>query len=309
MTKNQPDGPERMVRVDREIDLCYRVDGDPDGPTILLIAGLGQQLIEWPPELVEGLIGEGFRVIRFDNRDVGRSGRSSNRPPTAREMLTKRFAASRYSLGEMALDTVGLLDGLEIDAAHLVGMSMGGMIAQTVAARYPSRAISLTSIMSTTGAKRVGRPTLATYARLFQPVPGEREAAAEAAVAMMRHIGSRGFGFDADRVRAIALEAWDRDSGPNPDGPARQLAAIFKSGDRTREVSQITAPTLVIHGDRDPMVNPTGGWATSRAVPRSRLLTIGGMGHDLPAAACPELVEAIAEQVRAAERRREFAHG
>jgi pimeloyl-ACP methyl ester carboxylesterase len=310
--RNAPRGgkpPESSVRVAARLELCCRGEGDPDSPTVLLIAGLGQQLIEWPPELVDGLLDEGFRVVRFDNRDIGRSGRADIPAPSAREMLTRRFSSAQYLLGDMALDTVGLLDGLDIDSAHLVGMSMGGMIAQTVAARHPSRVRSLTSIMSTTGAKRIGRPTLATYARLYRPVPAEREAAAEATVAMMRHIGCRGHAFDADRVRATALEAWDRDGGPNPDGPARQLAAIFKSGDRTREVAQITAPTLVIHGDRDPMVAPTGGWATSRAIPRARLLTIPGMGHDLPAGACPELVEAISEHVRSAERRREALDG
>ena len=296
---------ERQVQVASKIGLCCRVDGDAGRPAVLLIAGLGQQLIEWPQELVDGLLEAGFRVVRFDNRDVGRSSRSDIPAPTAWEMLTRRFSAAQYVLGDLALDTVGLLDGLGIDSAHLVGMSMGGMIAQTVAARYPSRVRSLTSIMSTTGAKRLGRPTLATYARLYRPVPAEREAAADATVAMMRHVGSRGFPFDTERVRATALKAWDRDGGPNDDGPVRQLAAIFKSGDRTREVAQITAPTLVIHGDRDPMVAPTGGWATSRAIPRSRLLTIPGMGHDIPTGACPELVEAISELAWGAAKRRE----
>ncbi|MGH2937830.1 MAG: alpha/beta fold hydrolase [Solirubrobacterales bacterium] len=291
------------------IDLCCRVDGDAGRPAILLVAGLGQQLNEWPPELVDGLLGEGFQVVRFDNRDVGRSSRAAIPAPTAREMLTRRFSAAQYVLGDMALDTVGLLDGLGIDSAHLVGMSMGGMIVQTVAARHPSRVRGLTSIMSTTGARRIGRPTLGTYARLYRPVRTEREAAAEATVAMMRHIGARGYAFDEDRVRATALESWDRDGGPNPDGPARQLAAIFKSGDRTRELHQISAPTLIIHGDRDPMVNPTGGWATSRAIPRSRLMTMHGMGHDLPAEACADLVEAISELGWTVERRREARGG
>jgi len=302
-------GGERRISVARQIDLCYRLDGAEDGPPLVLIAGLGQQLIEWPPELVEGLIDAGFRVIRFDNREVGRSSRVDIAPPSPLRMLTRRFSAEQYLLGDMGLDTVGLLDGLSIDSAHLVGMSMGGMIGQTVAARHPSRVRSLTSIMSTTGAKRIGRPTMATYARLFRPVPAEREAAAEANVAMMRHIGSRGYPFDTERVRAVSLEAWDRDGGPNPDGPARQLGAIFKSGDRTREVRQIAAPTLVIHGDHDPMIAPTGGWATSRAIPRARLLTIGGMGHDLPAGACAELVEAIAEHAAAADRREAATRG
>lgn len=306
-TKTEGSG-ERTLSVARRMALCYRVDGPADGPPLVLVAGLGQQLIEWPPELVEGLIDAGYRVIRFDNRDVGRSSRVDVAPPSPGQMLTRRFPAEQYVLGDMALDTVGLLDGLGIDSAHLVGMSMGGMIGQTVAARHPSRVRGLTSIMSTTGAKRIGQPSVATYARLFRPVPAEREAAAEANVAMMRHIGSRGFPFDADRVREVSLEAWDRDGGPNPDGPARQLGAIFKSGDRAREVAQIVAPTLVIHGDHDPMVNPTGGWATSRAIPRSRLLTIGGMGHDLPAGACAELVEAISGHAQAVERRGVPAH-
>jgi pimeloyl-ACP methyl ester carboxylesterase len=294
---------ERTVQVARGIELCCRNEGDPQGAPLVLVAGLGQQLIEWPPELVEGLAAAGFRVIRFDNRDVGRSSRIDLAPPSSVQMLTRRFSAAQYVLGDMALDTVGLLDGLGIDSAHLVGMSMGGMIAQTVAARHPSRVRSLTSIMSTTGARRTGRPTMATYARLFRPVRAERERAAEANVAMMRHIGSRGYPFDTERVRAVSLEAWDRDGGSNSDGPARQLGAIFKSGDRTREVRQIAAPTLVIHGDRDPMVNPTGGWATSRVIPGARLLTIGGMGHDLPAGACAKLVEAIADHAGAADRR------
>lgn len=305
VTAARTESSERFVRVGARLELCCRVDGDGAAPTVLLIAGLGQQLIEWPPELVDGLLAEGLRVVRFDNRDIGRSGRADGPAPSAPEMLTRRFSADRYLLGDMALDTIGLLDGLAIDSAHLVGMSMGGMIAQTVAARHPSRVRSLTSIMSTTGAKRIGQPTLGTYARLYQPVPAEREAAAEANVAMMRHIGSRGFPFDAERVRATALEGWDREGGPNPDGPARQLAAIFKSGDRTKEVAQITAPTLVIHGDRDPMVAPTGGWATARAIRGARLLSVQGMGHDLPAGACPELVEAISEHVGSAEWRRE----
>lgn len=292
---------ERMVRVGRDIELCFRVDGDSDRPALLLLAGLGQQLIEWPTELVGGLLDEGFRVIRFDNREVGRSSRSPIPPPSALEMLRRRFSARQYTLGEMELDTLGLLDALEIEAAHVVGMSMGGMIAQTLAARHPSRVRSLTSIMSTTGAKRIGRPTLATYARLYQPSPDDREAAAKQGVAMMRYIGSQGFPFDEERVRAVLLEAWDRDGGANPAGPARQLAAIFKSGDRTAEVRTIEAPTLVIHGDLDRMVNPTGGWATARTIRGARLLTIQGMGHNLPAGACPELVDAIVDHARAAE--------
>jgi pimeloyl-ACP methyl ester carboxylesterase len=141
--------------------------------------------------------------------------------------------------------------------------------------------MSLTSIMSTTGAKRLGRPTIATYARLYRPVPDDRDAAVDQGVSLMRHIGSRGFPFDGARARAVLLEAWERDGGPNSDGPARQLAAIFKSGDRTEEVRRIAVPTLVIHGDHDPMVNPTGGWATARAIqgPRPARRGLPGTGR------------------------------
>jgi non-heme chloroperoxidase len=301
-TKRSPDG-EIFVPVSSGLTLCCRVDGPADGRPLLLIAGHGQQLIEWPPELVDRLVDAGFRVIRFDNRDVGRSGRASMTPPSTLEMLLRRFRPGRYDLGDMALDTVALLDGLEVDAVHVVGMSMGGMIGQTLAARHPSRVVSLTSIMSTTGARRIGRPALSSYLHLFRPPSAERAVAAEQTVAVMRHIGSRGFPFDEARVRVVALEMWDRDGGTNADGPARQLAAIFKSGDRTVEVERIAVPTLVIHGDSDRMVNPTGGWATSRAIRGSRLLTIRGMGHDLPAGACSELAAAIADHCRAAESR------
>lgn len=302
-------GEERTISIGAGMHLCVRDDGAPDLPAVLLIAGLGQQLIEWPPELVGGLLDAGHRIVRFDNRDVGLSSRAPTPAPSTLQMLTRRFDPRQYDLGEMELDVLGLLDSLEIEAAHVVGMSMGGMIAQTLAARHPSRVLSLTSIMSTTGARGVGRPTLGSYVRLFQPAAKEREAFAEQSVAMMRHIGSRGFPFDEERVRATALEGWERDGGPNPDGPARQIAAIMKSGDRSAEVRRIMAPTLVIHGDPDPLVSPSGGWATARAIRGARLLTIGGMGHDLPADACPELVEAIAGHVAAAEDRRALNHG
>jgi NADP-dependent 3-hydroxy acid dehydrogenase YdfG/pimeloyl-ACP methyl ester carboxylesterase len=293
---------ERMIRVARDMELCCRIAGDPDQPAVLLIAGLGQQLNEWPAGLVDGLLAEGFQVIRFDNRDVGRSSRAACASPTPSAMLSRRFRAEQYTLGDMAMDTVGLLDGLGIEAAHVVGMSMGGMIGQTLAARFPARVLTLTSIMSNTGARRIGRPTLSTWARLLKPEASTREGFAEQSVAMMRHIGSHGFPFDSGHVRALALEAWDRGGGANPDGAARQLAAIFKSGDRTREIRGIKAPTLVIHGDRDRMVNPTGGRATVKAIPGARLLTIAGMGHDLPTGAVPRLVEAIAGHAREEDR-------
>ncbi|HYC82871.1 MAG TPA: alpha/beta fold hydrolase, partial [Solirubrobacterales bacterium] len=203
-----------MSRVARDLELCYRVEGDEDAAAVVLIAGLGQQLNEWPPELVDGLVGEGFRVVRFDNRDVGRSSRVPIAPPSTLSILLQRgFRPEQYTIGDMALDTVALLDRLDIDAAHLVGMSMGGMIGQTIAARHPSRVLTLTSLMSNTGARFGGRPRLSTYLLMYAPPKTDREGFADQWVAMARHIGSRGFPFDEARVRATALEAFDRGGG------------------------------------------------------------------------------------------------
>jgi pimeloyl-ACP methyl ester carboxylesterase len=291
---------EATVEVGGGMIICFAAEGDPAGPPLLLLAGLGQQLNVWPEEIRAGLVERGFYVIRCDNRDVGRSGRSSAPAPGARQFATRRFSARQYNLGAMVADAVALLDVLGIERAHLVGMSMGGMIAQGVAARHPERTLSLTSIMSTTGARRVGRPALSTWIRLAAPPARTREAQADRVVAMMRHIGSRGHAFEEDAVRAVALEAFDRSGGPGAAGVARQLAAIMRSGDRSAELAQITAPTLVIHGDRDRMVNPTGGRATAAAIPGARLKVIAGMGHDLPRGVCEELVEDIATHAEAA---------
>jgi pimeloyl-ACP methyl ester carboxylesterase len=296
----EPTSVEQIVDVGHGMRICYREEGDPAGPPVLLIAGLGQQLNVWPDEFLDDLGERGLRVVRFDNRDVGRSGRAGCPAPSPGQMMTRRFRDDQYTLGAMVADTLALLDALGTRRVHLVGMSMGGMIAQMVAARQPGRVLSLTSIMSTTGAPRVGRPALSTWMRMAQPPAGNREAAADRVVALMRHVGSRGFPFEEERVREMALEAWDRGDGSAADGIGRQLAAIFKSGDRTLEVSRIAAPTLVIHGDRDPMVNPTGGRVTAAAIPGARLRTFPGMGHDLPVALCPQLAEEISAHIAGA---------
>jgi pimeloyl-ACP methyl ester carboxylesterase len=289
---------ERLVDVGRGIELCCRVDGDPADPAILLIAGLGQQLNVWPASFVKALEGAGYQVIRFDNRDVGRSSRSEAVAPRPMQIVRRRFSRAQYTLTDLAFDTAGLLDALQISAAHVVGMSMGGMIGQTLAAVAPERVLTLTSMMSSTGGRRVGRPALSTQSLMLRRPPRSREAAADRLVAIMRHIGSRGFPFDEQRAREVALEAWDRSGGGNPAGVLRQIAAIYKSGDRTDHCRSITAPTLVIHGDRDLMVHPSGGRATAAAIPGARLETISGLGHDLPANACSELVAAIVRHAR-----------
>lgn len=282
-----------IVDVGRGVRLCYEQFGDPDDPPIVLIAGLGQQLHSWPDGFVTGLAGRGYRVTRFDNRDAGRSTHMPYRPPHSLAILRGGNHRDQYRLADMAHDTAGLLDALGYREAHLVGVSMGGMIAQTVAARYPGRVTTLTSIMSNTGAPRIGRPSPATWLRMATArPPRSRDAAVEAAVKTFRHIGSHGFPFDETWVREKAGTDWDRDRHGSA-GVARQLAGIFASGDRTAELRGIDVPTLVIHGDRDRMVHPTGGAATAEAIPGARLRTIAGMGHDLPAGAWATLLDLI----------------
>jgi pimeloyl-ACP methyl ester carboxylesterase len=291
---------EQLQDVGRGVQLCWTAAGDPADPPLLLVCGLGQQLVTWPPQLIDGLVGAGLRVVCFDNRDIGRSTHlRSVPPPSTSRLLTGRFVPQQYTLADLADDAAALLDALELAPAHVVGVSMGGMIAQTLAARRPDAVRSLTSIMSTTGARRVGRPAKSTLRLMLSRPAVEREQAIERSVAMFRHIGSSGFPFDEQFVRTIAGLAYDR--GHDPAGTGRQLAAILKSGDRTAQLASITAPTLVLHGDRDRMVHPTGGAATAAAIPGARLETIPGMGHDLPVGAIPRIVELIAQHVRAAD--------
>ena len=292
--------PEQLTSVGRGVKLCWQAFGDPGDPPILLVQGLGTQLIAWPVELCERLVAAGFHVVRFDNRDIGRSTRMTDLPPpTNLRLLAKRFDPAQYDLNDMADDAAGLLDALELAPAHVVGVSMGGMIGQMLAVRRPDAVRSLTSIMSTTGGRRVGRPAHSTLRLLLSKPARDRDGAIERSVRMFRHIGSAGFPFEEERLRLLAGLSFDR--GFNPAGAARQLAAILKSGDRTAQLGRITAPTLVIHGDRDLMVNPTGGEATARAIPGARLETIAGMGHDLPAGAWDQLAQLITEHARAAD--------
>lgn len=214
-------------------------------------------------------------------------------------MMTGRFPSGTYNLGDMARDTCGLLDALDVGRAHVVGASMGGMIAQVLASRYPERVRTLTSMFSTTGAPNIGRPALSTWLKLAARPPRSESEAVEAEIRMFRHIGSHGFHFDRPKLAELAAAAWRRDS--TTDGVSRQLAAILVSGDRTSELAHVAAPTLVIHGDRDRMVATTGGHATHRAIPHSELWIVAGMGHDYPQALWPSLVERIANHAQAAE--------
>jgi pimeloyl-ACP methyl ester carboxylesterase len=292
--------PQVVVDVGRGIELCYEQIGNPSDPPIVLIGGLGQQLHgSWPTDFATTLAARGYHVTRFDNRDVGRSTHMDFPPPKPFAILRGGNHPRQYHLGDMARDTIGLLDALGYRDAHLAGISMGGMIAQTVAAHYPGRVRTLTSIMSTTGARRIGRPALSTWLRLATAKPPRtRDEAIQRDLAIFRHIGSHGFPFDEERVRERASIGWERDR--SSAGTPRQLAAIFRSGDRTAELRDIDVPTLVIHGDRDRMVNPTGGAATARAIRGARLETITGMGHDLPSGAWGRVLDLITEHAASA---------
>jgi pimeloyl-ACP methyl ester carboxylesterase len=296
--KEQRVAGEQFCEVGRGITLCYERLGDPEAPTVLLLAGLGQQLLMWSDDFCSSLVERGFEVVRFDNRDCGRSTHPAIPAPSPFRIATRRFSARQYDLGDMAADAAGLTEALGLAPVHVVGASMGGMIGQTLAARHPELVETLTSIMSNTGRRRIGQPAWSTYRLLLSRPATEREAYADAAVRIFRHIGSRGFPFDEGYTRELALRSFDR--GHQPAGTLRQLGAIVCSGDRTHELGSIRAPTLVIHGDHDPMVDPSGGRVTAAAIPGARLETIAGLGHDLPAALRPRLVELIANHAAAA---------
>ena len=275
-----------------DVELCYEQFGRDEDPVVLLVMGLGTQMLAWREEFCERLAARGLRVVRFDNRDNGRSTILRHiPPPTARQLITRELTPG-YTLEDMADDAAGLLDHLGAEPAHVVGASMGGMIAQTIAIRHPDRVASLTSIMSTTGARNVGQPALRLYPILLRRAPREREAYIEFVSRMARAIGSPGFPHDDEEVRAVAARAHDR--GIHPAGTGRQLAAIIASSDRTPALRRLDVPALVIHGLADRLVRPTGGRATAAAIPGARLEEIRGMGHDLPRGVWPQVVDGIA---------------
>ncbi|MEY2959737.1 MAG: hypothetical protein RLZZ01_2305 [Actinomycetota bacterium] len=274
--------------------ITVEFDERGDGSPLLVVMGLGGQLVDWPEGFVDELVRRGFRVIRFDNRDIGLSTEFTAPPPTtaqiARAVLLRRRIPAEYLLTDMAGDAVGLLDALDIDRAHVVGMSMGGMIAQTMAIEHPGRVRSLTSIMSTTGSRRVGRPTLALIRKFARrPVP-TRETAVDIGVETLRAIS--GPTFDPVETRRLVEASVARSF--RPAGTARQTAAIMASPDRTPGLRRLATPTLVVHGMLDPLVQPSGGRATAEAVPGSRLLMFNDMAHDLPPTRWAEMADAIA---------------
>ena len=292
-TPTVPVSEELMAPISKDIELCYQTFGSPEDEPLLLVMGLGGPMNWWDPDFCTTLAGRGFFVIRYDNRDTGRSSRARGR--VTRSMLVRAFMGRRvrapYSLEDMAADAGGLLDHLGLDSAHVVGVSLGGMIAQTLAITQPQRVRSLTSIMSTTGKRSVGwqHPSLLP-SLLMSRGPG-REAYVATSVAVWKMIGSPGYPQEHDRVVDRAEETFDR--GVSRSGVLRQMMAVLTQTNRAAKLRAITVPTLVIHGVADKMVHASGGRATAAAIPGAELLLIEGMGHDLPPALFSTFVDAI----------------
>ncbi|MEV4162664.1 alpha/beta fold hydrolase [Nonomuraea dietziae] len=268
------------------IEIAYDSFGAPGDRPLLLIMGLGSQLVHWDEEFCELLAARGHHVVRYDNRDVGLSTHLTE--AGVPELVPG--AAAPYLLSDMADDAAGLMDALGWPAAHVLGVSMGGMIAQALAIGHPDRVLSLTSIMSTPGPD-VGPPTPEAMAALFSPPAPDRQTAVERALEVWAVIGSPGYEMDRERIAKVAGLAYDR--AYDPAGTARQLAAILASGDRTEGLGGLTMPALVIHGEADPLVQIAGGRATAAAIPGATLLTYPGMGHDLPRPLWEEIMDAV----------------
>jgi proline iminopeptidase len=295
------------------LSLAYEKVGDPTAPALVLVMGLGMPLAAWPDPFVDGLVASGFQLVLFDNRDSGRSeklnrGPRPNLPLAIGRALLRLRVRAPYTLADMAKDVAGLIDGLSIRHAHVVGVSMGGMIGQVMAARFPDRVTSLTSIMSSSGnpAVSLGKPS-ALRALLRRPNPDDADAVIAHLVRLFGVIGSPGFLTDPRLLRSLLERVARR--GYYPAGTARQLLAILAAGDRRAELSEIRTPTLVIHGTHDPLLPVAAGRDTALHIPGARLLEIEGMGHDLPPALIPRLVDTIAQHCHTAETRANALEG
>jgi pimeloyl-ACP methyl ester carboxylesterase len=284
------------------IDIAYQRGGNSEGPVALLIMGLGAQCIHWPDGFCNALINHGLQVIRFDNRDSGLSTHMTLAPkPDLPAARSGDLSSASYTLSDMAADTVGLLDALGIEKAHVVGASMGGQIAQTMAIEFPDRVRSLTSMMSTTGNRSVGQSSPEVLAELFSGPPATtREAVIMRFVRASHIIGSPGYPSNEDEIAATWGRAFDR--AYDPTAFARQAVATIASGDRTEKLRKLQIPTLVIHGLADRMCDVSGGQATAESIPGAELVLINDMGHNLPLGLRSHLADLIAKFVWRTER-------
>jgi pimeloyl-ACP methyl ester carboxylesterase len=284
------------------IEIAYETFGDESDPTLLLVMGLGVQMLGWDERFCRQLVERGFHLVRFDNRDVGRSTHFTDAPPpNLMAAMAGDASSAAYTLEDMADDAAGLLDHLGVDAAHVAGVSLGGMIGQALAVRHPERVLSLTSIMSTTGAPGVGQPREDVLPVLLTPPPPDPAGFAEFTVGVYRAIGSPDYPPDDDAVRALARASYERSY--DPFGVGRQLMAVLASGDRTAGLASIRVPTVVVHGEDDPLIGVSGGEATAAAIPDAKLVRIPGMGHDLPEQLWDTFIEEIAANAAKATER------
>ena len=283
------------------IQLNYDSFGNQNDPVILLIMGLAVQMIYWDEDFCRMLAAQGFWVIRFDNRDIGKSTwlKGMSKPSILgliAKVMFNRPINPAYVLDDMVADTIGLMDGLNIKQAHLVGASMGGMIAQLLAIKAPNRAASLTSIMSTTGDRSLPKPSMRFGLKVFSPPPKDKQALLPHAMKIWQVLHGEHYEFDAKKISDLISSAVKR--GVNLEGSGRQLAAIIDSPDRTPRLKNLVVPSLVIHGDADPLVPVDGGYATAKAIPNAQLKICKGMGHTIPSALYPEISQAIIELIR-----------
>ena len=294
---------ERFATSTDGLQICFQTFGDPGDPPLLLVMGLGGPMTWWPEGLCRRFAVAGFFVVRYDNRDTGRSDRFTSGRRVRRQDLVKAFlgrGSAPYSLSDMALDGLAVLDELAIDRAHVCGVSMGGMIAQTLAIEHADRVLSLTSVMSSTGHRLSGWQDPRLLPNLLGRAGRTREEYVERSTRMSAMIGSPGFRDPVERSRERAGETWDR--GISLSGVMRQMLAILTQPDRRRALGHVTVPTTVLHGLSDKMVHHTGGRATARAVKGSHLMLVPGMGHDLPSGLWPTYVEAVTRSARRTER-------
>ena len=293
----------QLARAPHGVEIAYETFGRASHPPVLLIMGLGTQMLGWPDGFCQELAARGHFVVRFDNRDVGLSTHLHDAPrPDPVAAWSGDFSSASYTLSDMAGDTAALLDALGFDSAHVVGASMGGMIAQSLAIENPERVRSLTSMMSSTGDAKVGQATQAAMTVLMAPPARSRQEAIDRVVASYRVIGSPGYPLDEEALRERAGLSFDR--AHDPFGVGRQLVAILASGDRTERLRDVRVPTLVIHGEQDPLVQVSGGRATASAIPGAELVVIDGMGHDLPRQLWRGIADRVAALVEQAERTR-----
>jgi pimeloyl-ACP methyl ester carboxylesterase len=297
--------PPRIAKANG-IDICYEIFGDPNAEPLVLIMGLAGQMVQWDDGFCEQLAARGFRVIRFDNRDIGQSSKLSGAGRLTRwEMLKMRFLnippEAPYTLSDMARDTISLLDVLGIRSAHIVGASMGGMIAQEIAINFPERVRSLISIMSTTGDPDLPQPSDQAVALLTEPQPRSRDKFIARFKRNAKVLRAGRFPRDEALDRSRAERVFAR--GLNPSGVGRQIRAVLASGSRKEQLAKVRAPTLVIHGTADPLVDPKAGQDTAASIPGAKLMIVQGMGHAIPTLMWPEIIDAIDKHAHAASTR------